>query len=93
MAKVEKISISLTGELADMVRGAVSSGRYASSSEVIRAALRDFSEHEAQREARLAELKNLIQEGLDSGEAPRRRTAEEIVAGGRRRLDAMKAKA
>ena len=41
MAKVEKISISLTGELADVVRGAVNSGRYASTSEVIRAAIRE----------------------------------------------------
>lgn len=93
MPKVEKISISLTGELADVVRGAVNSGRYASSSEVIRAALRDFSELEAQREARLVELRGLIQDGLDSEVAGRRRTAEEIVAEGRKRLEALKAKA
>ncbi|MFD1192367.1 type II toxin-antitoxin system ParD family antitoxin [Phenylobacterium conjunctum] len=93
MAKVEKISISLTGELADVVRGAVNSGRYASTSEVIRAAIRDFSELEAHRGARLAELRGLIQEGLDSGIAPGRRTADEIIAEGRRRLEALKAKA
>ncbi|WP_304218709.1 type II toxin-antitoxin system ParD family antitoxin [Phenylobacterium aquaticum] len=92
MSKVEKISISLTGELADVVRAAVSTGGYASSSEVIRAALRDFSEKQERKAAKLAELRALIQEGLDSGIAPHRRTADEIIADGRRRLEAMKAK-
>lgn len=93
MSKVEKISISLTGELADVVRAAVNTGGYASSSEVIRDALRDFAEKQERKAAKLAELRALIQEGLDSGVSPHRRTAEEIIAEGRRRLEAAKAKA
>lgn len=42
MASVEKLSIALTHEMADEVRTAVKSGDYASSSEVIREALRDW---------------------------------------------------
>lgn len=42
MASVEKLSIALTHEMADEVRAAVDSGDYASSSEVIREALRDW---------------------------------------------------
>jgi antitoxin ParD1/3/4 len=42
MANVEKLSIALTAEMAAMVRQAVESGEYASSSEVVRDALRDW---------------------------------------------------
>jgi antitoxin ParD1/3/4 len=86
MSKVEKISIALTSELAEAVRVAVDMGDYASSSEVIREALRDWTEKREARAAKIADLRAAIQSGLDSGVSPRRRTAEEIIAEGRRRL-------
>ena len=43
MATVEKISIALPPELVTMIRGAVDTGEYASSSEVVRDALRDWT--------------------------------------------------
>jgi predicted nucleotidyltransferase len=42
MSKVEKVSIALTSDMAATVRGAVASGEYASSSEVVREALREW---------------------------------------------------
>ncbi len=42
MSKVEKISIALPGELLALVRRAVDGGDYASSSEVVREALREW---------------------------------------------------
>ena len=42
MSRLEKLSISLTPELASLVRSAVTEGDYASTSEVIREALRDW---------------------------------------------------
>lgn len=42
MSKVEKVSIALTADMAAAVRGAVASGEYASSSEVVREALREW---------------------------------------------------
>jgi antitoxin ParD1/3/4 len=42
MGKVEKISIALTDEMLVWIKKAVASGDYASSSEVIRHALRDW---------------------------------------------------
>jgi putative addiction module CopG family antidote len=42
MSKLEKLSISLTPELASLVRRAVADGDYASTSEVIREALGDW---------------------------------------------------
>ena len=88
MSKVEKISIALTSELADAVRIAVDTGDYASSSEVIREALRDWTEKRDVRAAKIADLRAAIQAGIDSGISPHRRTAAEIIADGRRRLAA-----
>ncbi|MFX9089501.1 ribbon-helix-helix domain-containing protein, partial [Acinetobacter baumannii] len=42
MGKVEKISIALTDELLATVQQAVASGDYASTSEVVREALREW---------------------------------------------------
>lgn len=43
MTTAEKISIALPPEMVHIVRGAVATGEYASSSEVIRDALRDWT--------------------------------------------------
>lgn len=67
MSIVEKISVALTSELAEMVRNAVETGQYASSSEVVREALRDWQFNHALREQRVQELRALWREGLDSG--------------------------
>ena len=66
MAHVEKLSIALTPEMAAIVRQCVENGEYASSSEVIREALRDWKLKRSQQNE-LAELRNLWQAGLDSG--------------------------
>jgi hypothetical protein len=42
IANVEKLSIALTPEMAAIVHHSVESGEYASSSEIIREALRDW---------------------------------------------------
>ena len=67
MANVEKLSISLTPELGAVVRQAVETGDYATESEVIREALRDWKLRRALREAGLDELRRLWDEGLASG--------------------------
>ena len=86
MSKVEKVSVALTPELLESIRYAVDSGDYASSSEVVREAVRDWVGKREERAAKLADLRAAIQAGIDSGPAPRHRTAEEIIADGRRRL-------
>ena len=68
MAQVEKVSIALTPEMAAMLRRAVASGEYASSSEVVREALRDWKERRTLRNEAIAELRRLWHEGLASGE-------------------------
>ncbi|UDF04353.1 type II toxin-antitoxin system ParD family antitoxin [Asticcacaulis sp. AND118] len=61
--RVEKVSIALTADMAAMVRGAVDSGEYASASEVVREALRDWKYKQQERDRKIAELKALIDEG------------------------------
>jgi antitoxin ParD1/3/4 len=67
MSKVEKISVALTPEMAQMVKANVSSGDYASSSELIREALREWRQkREVQVQAR-EELGKLWDVGMTSG--------------------------
>ncbi|WP_421934001.1 type II toxin-antitoxin system ParD family antitoxin [Phenylobacterium sp.] len=86
MSKVEKLSIALTGELAEQVRVAVRTGDYASSSEVIREALRDWTDKRERRAAKLFELRRLVQEGLDSGEPVEREPLDVFLARNRKAL-------
>ena len=67
MATVEKISIALSSELLETVKEAVASGRYASASEVIREALRDWNLRKPLREAEVERLRQAWIEGLQSG--------------------------
>jgi antitoxin ParD1/3/4 len=67
MSKVQKISVALTPELNAMVQEAVASGQYATSSEVVREALRGWGQYEKAKAQALAHMRGLIQEGIDSG--------------------------
>ena len=62
MATVEKISIALPPEMVAAVRQAVETGEYASSSEVVRDALRDWTHKRQLRQHGVAELRQLWQE-------------------------------
>lgn len=64
MATAEKISIALPPEMVHIVRGAVATGEYASSSEVIRDALRDWTYKRSLRQQGVAELRRVWQEAL-----------------------------
>ena len=77
MAHAEKLSIALTPEMAQMVRDAVAGGDYASASEVIREALRDW------KTKRL--FGQLWDEGLASGRAEATEDIDDIKAAARRR--------
>ena len=59
------MTISVTPELDRFVKEQVETGKYASSSEVVRAGLRLLYEREQERAERREALKRLVQEGLD----------------------------
>lgn len=84
MGKIQKVSIALTEELAETVREAVASGDFGSSSEVVRAALREWRERRERAQAEVALIRQLWKEGIESGPG-RFETIEEIKAEARRR--------
>ena len=65
MTNAEKISIALPAEMVQIVRSAVAAGEYASSSEVIRDALRDWTYKRSLRQQGVAELRRVWQEALN----------------------------
>ncbi|AZO11737.1 MULTISPECIES: type II toxin-antitoxin system ParD family antitoxin [unclassified Mesorhizobium] len=69
MANVEKVSVALTPEMANMMREVVAAGEYASASEVMREALRDWKFRRTQRDQAIHELGRLWDEGMASGNA------------------------
>jgi antitoxin ParD1/3/4 len=78
------MNINLTPHLEDIVRKKVASGSYASASEVIREALRLMEAQDSHRSAKLAQLKQDINEGLESGD-PIPWSSEQIKQEGRKR--------
>ncbi|HUK09976.1 MAG TPA: ribbon-helix-helix protein, CopG family [Stellaceae bacterium] len=64
MAGIERITITLPSDMAALVKEAVAEGDYASSSEVVREALRDWETKRALRLRDLATLKADIDKGL-----------------------------
>lgn len=79
------LNVSLTDELVSYVKTKVESGRYASSSEVVREALRLMEKHDQAEGERLRFLQQAWQDGIDSGDF-RPLDAEAIKAEGRKRL-------
>lgn len=63
------MNINLTPQLEEIVRQKVESGLYSSASEVVREALRLMEERDQFRAAKLSQLRQAIQDGLDSGPA------------------------
>jgi antitoxin ParD1/3/4 len=64
MSDIERMTITLPIDMAAVVKGAVEAGDYASASEVVRAALRDWKMKRALQLQELAALKADIDKGL-----------------------------
>jgi len=62
-------NVNLTDELDHFVLAKVESGRYENASEVVRAALRTLEREEQRYEAKIAALRNAIDDGDASGVA------------------------
>lgn len=62
MGKLERLTVTMPEEMAAKLRAAVESGEYATTSEVVREALRGWSEQQERREAGLAKLREMIDE-------------------------------
>jgi antitoxin ParD1/3/4 len=90
MSAIERMTITLTAEMAEAVKGAVAEGEYASSSEVVREALRDWGLKRKRQAIELEALRADVQAGMADIDAGRVRDfdAGRIVQKGRGRLSA-----
>ena len=86
MSKIQKISVSLPLEMTNLINDAVISGDYVSTSEVIREALRDWKQKRLIQLQNIDEIKQLWQEGLESGSG-QFKNIEEIKQEARERLE------
>ncbi len=66
MSRVQKVSVALTPEIITMLKEAVETGEYTSTSEVVRDALRAWKARRAAREMDAEELRRLWKEGIAS---------------------------
>jgi antitoxin ParD1/3/4 len=85
MSNVSKVSVALTAELAALVSQAVESGEYATGSEVIREALREWKQRRSLQRHERERLQELWAEGIISGPG-RFESIDAIKAEARRRL-------
>lgn len=88
MSEIERLTITLPAEMAATVKEAVEGGDYASSSEVIREALREWKMKRAIQMQELAVLRADLQKGLDDIAAGRTKPfdPEDIIKRGQQRL-------
>jgi antitoxin ParD1/3/4 len=77
MSTIERMTITMPAELAASVRRTVESGEYASTSEVIREALREWTRSRDSERRELEALRTAIKAGVDSGPGI---PAEEVFA-------------
>jgi antitoxin ParD1/3/4 len=71
MPDVQKVSIALTGEQVSALKAAVEAGEYATTSEIVREAVRDWQFKRELRREDIARLRRLWDEGKASGAARR----------------------
>jgi antitoxin ParD1/3/4 len=88
MSEIERLTITLPTDMAVVVRNAVAGGDYASTSEVVREALRDWKMKRALQLQELAALKGDIDKGLADVAAGRVKEfdPDAIIARGRKLL-------
>ena len=77
MGAIERLTITVPSEMAATVKAAVEGGEYASTSEVIREALRGWIREQDTARRELEELRAAIRAGLESGPGV---AAEEVFA-------------
>lgn len=76
MSKLERITVTMPAEMAAKLRAAVERGDYATTSEVVREALRDWSDYQDQRVEKLERFKQMLEEAEAGPSYP----AEQVFA-------------
>lgn len=79
MTQIERMTIALPVEMATDIREAVESGDYASSSEVLRDAIRDWRHKRQLQRQEVAHIISGVQQGIADLKAGRIKPAEEVL--------------
>ncbi len=87
------MTVSMTPRQKSLVEGLVRSGRYQSSSEVMRDALRALEEREEARKAAVERVRRMIAEGSAQADRGEGRPASQVFADLRRRVRGVRRKA
>jgi antitoxin ParD1/3/4 len=69
VANIEKVSVALTSEQIAALRAAVDAGEYATTSEIVREAVRDWQMKRELRQEDIRRLRSLWDRGIASGPA------------------------
>jgi antitoxin ParD1/3/4 len=69
MSNIERMTVTMPAEMAATLRQTVAGGEYASTSEVVREALREWVRSRDQDQRDLQTLRQAIREGDESGDA------------------------
>ncbi|MCW5698539.1 MAG: ribbon-helix-helix protein, CopG family [Rhodospirillales bacterium] len=85
--RVERLTVTLTSEMVHAVKVAVDSGEYASSSEIVREALRDWRRKRLVQEQEFAGLRADVLAGIEDMERGQVRDfdADRVIAKGKRK--------
>ena len=85
MADIQKVSVALTGEQLAALKAAVEAGEYATTSEIVREAIRDWQFKRELRQEDIKRLRRLWDEGKASG-PPAPLDFDEVKREARKRL-------
>ena len=69
MGDVQKVSVALTSEQLAALKAVVAAGEYATTSEIVREAVRDWQHKRLLRQEEIRRLGQLCDEGVASGDA------------------------
>ena len=69
MPDIQKVSVAMTGEQLAAIKAAIDSGEYATTSEIVREAIRDWQFKRELRQKDIERLRRLWDEGKASGPA------------------------
>jgi len=67
MPEIKKVSVALTGEQISALKAAVAAGEYATTSEIVREAIRDWQHKREARREELGRLRHARREGDENG--------------------------
>ena len=67
MSSIERLTVTMPAEMAGVLRHTVEAGEYASASEIVREALRDWTRRRRDDHTALADLREAVRVGDESG--------------------------